>query len=78
MPMGLYAKHESEILQQPSGCAEDITKTKAFKLLRDDPESRLIINCELFFKKKLLFSINTDEVQFTGYAPKHEYHISCC
>ena len=46
MPLGLYAKYESEILQQPSGCAEDITKTKAFRLLRDDPDSRLIINCE--------------------------------
>jgi len=44
MPLGLYAKHESEILQQPPGCAEDITKTKAFQLLRDDPDSRLIIN----------------------------------
>ncbi|KAE9366681.1 alpha/beta-hydrolase [Stipitochalara longipes BDJ] len=44
MPLGLYAKHESEILQQPSGCAEDITKTKAFRLLRDDLDSRLIIN----------------------------------
>jgi hypothetical protein len=46
MPLGLYAKHESEILQQPSGCAEDITKTKAFRLLKDDPDSRLIINCD--------------------------------
>jgi len=44
MPLGLYAKHESEILRQPSGCAEDITKTKAFELLRVDPQSRLIIN----------------------------------
>lgn len=46
MPLGLYAKYESEILQQPSGCAKDITKTKAFRLLRGDPDSRLIINCE--------------------------------
>ncbi|TVY55881.1 Monoacylglycerol lipase ABHD12 [Lachnellula suecica] len=44
MPLGLYAKHESEILQQPSGFADDITQTKAFQLLRDDPDSRLIIN----------------------------------
>ncbi|RDW75831.1 alpha hydrolase-13 [Coleophoma crateriformis] len=44
MPLGLYAKHEEELLQQPSGFAEDVTKTKAFQLLRDDPESRLIIN----------------------------------
>lgn len=46
MPLGLYAKHEAEIIQRPAGCVEDITKTKAFKLLRDDPDSRLIINCE--------------------------------
>lgn len=43
LPLGLYAKHENELLQRPSGCAEDITRTKAFKLLRDDPESRLVI-----------------------------------
>jgi hypothetical protein len=50
MPLGLYAKHELEILQQPSGCAEDITKTKAFQLLRDDPDSRLVINCRSPFQ----------------------------
>ncbi|KAI9743556.1 MAG: hypothetical protein M1818_002871 [Claussenomyces sp. TS43310] len=44
MPLELYAKHEVEILQQPSGCAEDITKTKAFRLLQDDPNARLIVN----------------------------------
>ncbi|TVY16767.1 Glycylpeptide N-tetradecanoyltransferase [Lachnellula arida] len=47
MPLGLYAKHESEILQQPSGLADDITQTTAFRLLRDDPDSRLIINSDL-------------------------------
>ncbi|KAG9237084.1 Alpha/Beta hydrolase protein [Amylocarpus encephaloides] len=44
MPLGLYAKHEVEILHRPSGCAEDITRTKAFQLLQDNPDSRLIIN----------------------------------
>ncbi|KAF4631840.1 hypothetical protein G7Y89_g6291 [Cudoniella acicularis] len=44
LPLGLYAKHESEILKQPSGCAEDMTQTTAFRLLRDDPEALLIIN----------------------------------
>jgi len=44
MPLGLYAKHEAEILQQAPGCAEDVTKTTAFQLLRDDPDSKLIIN----------------------------------
>jgi hypothetical protein len=45
MPLGLYAKHEVEIIKQPSGLAEDITKTKAFELLTTDPKARLIINC---------------------------------
>jgi abhydrolase domain-containing protein 12 len=46
MPLALYAQHASEVVQQPSGIAEDITKTKGFELLRDDPESRLLISCE--------------------------------
>ncbi|KAH8669625.1 Alpha/Beta hydrolase protein [Tricladium varicosporioides] len=44
MPLGLYAKHESEILKQPSGCAEDISRMTTFRLLRDTPNSLLIIN----------------------------------
>ncbi|KAJ8070632.1 hypothetical protein OCU04_001003 [Sclerotinia nivalis] len=44
MPLGLYAKHESEILRQPSGFVDDISLTKGFELLRGDPDARLIIN----------------------------------
>ncbi|CAD6447830.1 dd4abbea-2081-4c19-b808-f2f55b6d0643 [Sclerotinia trifoliorum] len=44
MPLGLYAKHEPEILEQPSGFVDDITLTKGFELLKDDPDARLIIN----------------------------------
>jgi hypothetical protein len=32
MPLGLYAKHEAELLREPSGFAEDITRTKPFKV----------------------------------------------
>lgn len=46
MPLGLYAKHESEILKQPSGFVNDISLTKGFDLLRGDPDARLIINCK--------------------------------
>jgi abhydrolase domain-containing protein 12 len=46
MPLGLYAKHEAEMLREPSGCAEDITKTRAFELLTKSPETKLIINCK--------------------------------
>jgi abhydrolase domain-containing protein 12 len=59
MPLGLYAKHESEIIRQPPGCAEDITKTKAFRLLRDDPDARLIINC-MSLCNESLFHLSTD------------------
>ena len=62
MPLGLYAKHELEILEQPSGCVEDITKTLALKLLRDDPEARLIINCEFWCLKNQPFA---DVMKFT-------------
>lgn len=48
LPLGLYAKHEVELIKQPSGCVEDITTTKAFHLLRDDPNAKLIINCTKF------------------------------
>ncbi|ESZ97234.1 hypothetical protein SBOR_2357 [Sclerotinia borealis F-4128] len=44
MPLGLYVKHESEILKQPSGFVDDISLTRGFELLRDDSDARLIIN----------------------------------
>ena len=48
LPLGLYAKHKSELLKDPSGCAEDITKTAGYALLKNSPDSRLVINCQLF------------------------------
>ena len=47
LPLGLYAKHEKEIIQQPSGLTEDVTKTVSFRLLREDPNSKLVISCKL-------------------------------
>lgn len=44
MPLGLYAKHETKLLLESSGCAEDITKTTAFKLMTENPDSKIIIN----------------------------------
>jgi hypothetical protein len=46
MPLGLYAKHEAELLREPSGFAEDITRTKPFKLMTDSPETKLVIYCK--------------------------------
>ncbi|KAM3069158.1 hypothetical protein ACMFMG_010679 [Clarireedia jacksonii] len=44
IPIALYAQHEPEILKRSPGFVDDITITKGFTLLRDDPEARLIVN----------------------------------
>ncbi len=46
LPLALYAENEAALIEQPSE-AEDHEKTWAFKLLAEDPESRLIIYCKL-------------------------------
>lgn len=43
LPLGLYREHEKELLAQPSGFTHDMTSRLNFKLLRDDPEARLVI-----------------------------------
>ncbi|KAI9791548.1 MAG: hypothetical protein M1833_001504 [Piccolia ochrophora] len=42
LPLGLYADNEAALLADTS--KSDVTQTKAFALLVDDPESRLVIN----------------------------------
>lgn len=44
LPIELYREHESALVAEPSGFASDITSRFAFKLLRDDPNARLIIH----------------------------------
>ena len=44
-PLGLYAKHADEFVSERSGLNGDIEEKLAFKLLRDDPEARLLIYC---------------------------------
>jgi abhydrolase domain-containing protein 12 len=44
LPVELYRKHEATLLQEPVGIASDITSRHAFKLLRDDPDARLILH----------------------------------
>lgn len=46
LPLNVYEEHESELSQEPSGSPDgDFTKTKAFELLANDPDARLILNC---------------------------------
>jgi abhydrolase domain-containing protein 12 len=46
LPLAVYAKNEQLLLGQVPGHIEDYTATESFKLLVNDPESRLVINCE--------------------------------
>lgn len=45
LPLTLYAENERALIGQPVG-AGDYEKSWAFKLLAENPESRLIIYCK--------------------------------
>lgn len=44
LPIELYRQHELALVGEPSGFVKDITSRFAFKLLRDDPDARLILH----------------------------------
>ena len=44
LPIELYRQHEPALVAEPSGFVSDITSRYAFKLLRDDPEARLVLH----------------------------------
>ena len=44
LPIELYRRHEPALIAEPAGFALDITSRFAFKLLRDDPDARLVIH----------------------------------
>lgn len=44
LPIKVYRQHELALVAEPSGFALEFTSRFAFKLLRDDPEARLIIH----------------------------------
>ncbi len=44
LPIELYRQHELALIAEPSGFALDFTSRFPFKLLRDDPEARLVIH----------------------------------
>lgn len=43
LPPELYRRHERELVAEPSGIVPDVSARLGFKLLRDDPESRLVL-----------------------------------
>jgi abhydrolase domain-containing protein 12 len=43
LPLGLYQQHESQLRQEPTGIVTDITERLSCQLLRDDPDSLLVL-----------------------------------
>ncbi|KAH7273352.1 hypothetical protein MRS44_001753 [Fusarium solani] len=43
LPLPLYLQNEGSIESQNPGFSEDFTKTESFRLLKEDPESRLVL-----------------------------------
>lgn len=43
LPPGLYKENQEQLEKEPIGIAPDITKRLCFKLLRDDPDSLLVL-----------------------------------
>ena len=46
LPRALYAKYENELLEEDRTDIKEFTETLAFKLLTQDSNSKLIINCK--------------------------------
>ena len=44
LPVEAYRKNEAALIHQPSGLSSDIEESLSFRLLRDDPESILVIH----------------------------------
>lgn len=45
MPLPLYLQNEASISSQEPGFAESFTSTESFRLLKEDPEARLVLYC---------------------------------
>lgn len=43
LPLGLYRRYEERILREPSGLAPNFKQRLSFEVLRDDPESLLVL-----------------------------------
>ncbi|KAL8669387.1 MAG: hypothetical protein Q9168_006023 [Polycauliona sp. 1 TL-2023] len=44
LPLELYRQHEATLIDEPAGFVSDFRSRKAFRLLHDDPQARLVIH----------------------------------
>ncbi|KAK8103474.1 uncharacterized protein PG998_010507 [Apiospora kogelbergensis] len=43
LPLQAYLRNEDRLQAQPAGFAQDVTTTESFKMLREDPDARLVV-----------------------------------
>lgn len=55
MPLPLYLQNEATVSTQTPGYSEDFTSTESFRLLKEDPEARVVLYCKLSFSKSIGF-----------------------
>lgn len=58
LPLPLYSQHESDLSAPSSGFNPHIESSLNFKLLRDDPDARLVLYCEFRFPLRLVSHTN--------------------
>ena len=46
LPLPLYLQNEATLAKQIPGLAQDFSATESFRLLKEDPEARLVLNCK--------------------------------
>ena len=47
LPLPIYSQHEDQLLKQPAGFCDDISKSESFRILKDDPDAKVILYCKL-------------------------------
>ena len=47
LPLPLYLQHEETVATQPAGYCSDFATSESFRLLQEDPDSKLIMYCKL-------------------------------
>jgi hypothetical protein len=57
LPLKSVLKYEEKLQAAPAGFSEDITATESFRILKDDPNARLVISCKLPFSYLSLMPI---------------------
>ena len=47
LPLPLYLQNEATLATQTPGYNNDFTLTESFRILKEDPESRVVLSCKL-------------------------------